>query len=62
MGGPHGGFHGFQGANPGGFNEIDTKITLNLEDVVLHEQKLYSIHEVSMNRIYHTTALFCINP
>ena len=41
--------HGFQGFNSGsGALGVDAKITINLEDVVLHEQKISAVLEVSI--------------
>ena len=46
-----GGQGGFQGFNSGsGALGVDAKITINLEDVCLHEQKISAVLEVS-NRI-----------
>jgi hypothetical protein len=42
----------------GGRDELDSRVTVNLEEMVLHEQKLESILEVSQLshcRIYETT-------
>jgi hypothetical protein len=50
MGGPSSGFPGFQsgtGRIDGGHYGAEARITMNLEDVVLHEQKLSTILEVS---------------
>ena len=50
MGGPSTGFPGFQsgsGRIDGGHYGSEARITMNLEDVVLHEQKLSTILEVS---------------
>ena len=43
-----GGIGQFQGFNSGsGALGVDAKITINLEDVVLHEQKISAVLEVS---------------
>lgn len=50
MGGAAAGFPGFQsgtGRLDGGQFGAEARITMNLEDVVLHEQKLSTILEVS---------------
>ena len=38
----------FQGFNYSGLGGSEQKISMNLEDVILHEQKLNNILEVSM--------------
>lgn len=46
------------GASIMGGNAMGPRITLNLEDVVLHEQKLNTILDVSINNTLICFALF----
>ena len=46
MGGGAGQFQGFNSGS--GALGVDAKITINLEDVVLHEQKISAVLEVSI--------------